>query len=447
MELLGERWSVAAARPGVRIIRIQAEENEKQMVQTFYTWLLGVDTPNKDIPVIFETIFHEPDQYTNDLLKEAEQLLGIWNEANSDALTVKPQRINWKPDYTLAQKGNRAFPFVANMNRLATYLALDRGIHLVLILKVSFVEPREFTKWLEQALKAGPSDKVRILIDDSTDHPFYKKIASSYPAEIFTLLPRLDMDNAMQQIASMGKPDDPTVLYRRSFVQLMQAIEKRKEREARQHAEDCIAIATANIPVNPYWIGQHIAVFAALANDQVGYKNYKKAISYATEGVRAAEKSTGLITDEFVCRKFIAQAIMLRGSLYAADRQWKESISDFEEAAQHYTYTNDVILVLEAWRMTAFANRKTGYTNAACKALAAAMKVARNIPPHILRFTTFPGIVEMLLAINNNRYIDRAEVEELAAHVYGPDWMAEIRSWKSPGFEPAEDAAKKRFVV
>ena len=446
MDLLGERWSAAAARPGVRIVRIHAEENEKQMVQTFYTWLLGVDTPNKDIPVIFETIFHDPGQYTGDLLKETEELLDIWNNANSDALAEKPQRINWKPDYTLTQKGNSAFPFVANMNRLAAYLALDKGIYLTLILKVSFVEPREFTKWLELMLKAGLSDKVRVVVDDSTDHPFYKKIAASYPAEIFTLLPRLDMDNAMQQVASMGNPDDPTVLYRRSFVQLMQAIEKRKEREARLHAEDCIAIATANISVNAYWIGQHIAVYAALANDQVGYKNYKKAIAYATEGVQAAEKSTGLIADEFVCRKFMAQAIMLRGSLYAADRRWKEAIADFEQAAQDYTYTNDVILSMEAWRMTAYANRQSGYKNAACKALAAAMKIARNIPSHILRFTTFPGVVEMLLAINNNRYIDRVEVEELATHVYGQDWMREIRSWKSPQYESVEDATKTVVV-
>ena len=446
MDLLGERWSAAAARPGVRIIRIHAEDNEKQMVQTFYTWLLGVDTPNKDIPILFETIFHEGDEYTDDLLKEAEQLLTIWNNANSDALAEKPKRINWKPDYTLTKKDNAAFSFVANMNRLAAYLALDRGIHLVLVLKVSFVEPRKFTKWLEQALKAGLSEKVRLLVDDSTGHPFYQKIAGSYPVEIFTLLPNLDMDNAMQQVASMGKPDDPTVLYRRSFVQLMQAIQQRKEREARQHAEVCIAIATANIPVNAWWIGQHIAVFAALANDQVGYKNYKKAIAYAAEGVGAAEKSRELITDEFVCRKFMGQAIMLRGSLYAADRQWKESIADFEEAAQDYTYTNDVILSMEAWRMTAWANRKSGYTNAACKALGAAMKIAGNIPPHILRCTTFPGIVEMLLEINNNRYVGRVEVEELATQVYGPDWMREVRSWKSPQYEPVEDAAKTVVV-
>ena len=446
MDLLTERWSAAAARPGVRIIRIHAEENEKQMVQTFYTWLLGVDTPNKDIPVIFETIFHDADQYSYDLLKEIEQLLDTWNNANSDALAHKPQQVSWKPDHTLTQKGNAAACFIMNMNRLASWLALDKGIYLVLVLKVSFVEPREFTRWLEQALETGPSDKIRILIDDSTARPFYKKIAAAYPVELFTLFPRLNMDNAMQQVAAMGKPDDPTVLYRRSFIQLMQAIEKRKEEETKPHAAACIAIATANIPVNPYWVGQHIAVYAALANDQVGYKNFKKAIRYATDGVDAAERSKELLPDVFIYRKFRAQAIMLRGSLYTADKKWKEAIADFERAAGDYSYTNDVILAMEAWRMTAFANRRCGFTDAACKALAAAMDIARSIPHHILRNTTFPGVVEMLLAMNNNRHIHRSDVEALARDVYGEDWMLEIRSWKSPQYEPVEDATKTVVV-
>lgn len=439
MDLLAERWSEAAAGPDIRLVRIHAEENEKQMVQTFYTWLLGVDTPNKDIPIIFEMIFHDEDQYTNGLLKEVERLLDIWNNANSDALAVKPNRISWTPDYRLVRKGNAAYPFVANMNRLASYLALDRGVFLVLVLKVSFVEQDPFTRWLSQALTAGISPQVRVLIDDSVSHPFYHTIAAKHREAVVTLHPRLDMDSALQQVAAMGKPDDPQVLYRRSFIALMQAIEKRKQRPAEEHAAACIAIAEANVTVNVYWIGQHIAVYTAMANDQVGYKNYRKAIEYASLAVGAAERSQVLVEDQYISRKFVAQAVMVRGALYVADRRWNAAVGDFERAAENYTFTNDPILAMEAWRMKAFAHRKSGDADACCRALADGLAAARKIPDHLLKFTTFPGIVEMLLEVNNGKYCTRAEVEDLAMSVYGNNWMKEIRNWKSPTYEHIED--------
>jgi tetratricopeptide (TPR) repeat protein len=442
MDLLVERWESVVSRPGVHIVRIHAQENEKDMVSTFYNYMLGVNTPNKDIPVIFESIFHDPDQYTRTLLKELERMLDIWNNANKDALTIKIERINWAPDYTLVRKDNPAYLFTENMNRLAAYLALGKGIYLPIILKVSFVQPTEFCRWLESALKAGLSDKCKIVIDDSAAHPFYKKMADKYPADIATLYPRLDMDNAMQQVAAMGRPGDPAVQYRQAFIRLMQAIEKRKEKEAKEYAAVCIDIANDNIPKNAYWIGQIIAVYAALSNDQVGYKNFKKAIGYATDGVETAEKSQGLITDEYIYRKFIAQAVMLRASLYVADKEWQKAIADFERAAENYVYTNDLVLAMEAFRMLGYTNRKFGNTDAACKTLARAMEVAAKIPVHILKFTTFAGIIEILLEINNSKYIGRTEVEEFAASVYGKDWMKEIMNWKSPHYAPVVDASK-----
>jgi hypothetical protein len=133
---------------------------------------------------------------------------------------------------------------------------------------------------------------------------------------------------------------------------------------------------------------------------------------------------------------------MVRGALYVADRRWTAAVADFERAAENYTFTNDPILAMEAWRMKAFAHRKAGNTDACCAALADGLAMARRIPDHLLKFTTFPGIVEVLLEVNNGKHCTRAEVEELAASVYGKDWMKEIRNWKSPTYEHIEDPTK-----
>lgn len=440
MELLLERWEAAVVKPGINLVRIHAEDNEKDMVGAFYTYLLGVDTGNHDVPVIFESIFHNDEQYTTALLKELEGLLDIWNNANKDDLNITLEPVNWKPDYSLINKDNPAYLFIENMNRLTAYLQPQPGTHLVAILKVSFTNEGSFSRWLQFALKNEFSVQFKILIDDVVSHPFYGKLADLIPDKIFTIHPQLDMDNAMQQIAAMGSPDEPAVQYRQAFVQLMQAIEKRKEAEV--PADKCLEIAVSNLEKNAYWIGQVIAVYAALANDQVGYKNYKKAIAYATDGVEAAEQSMHLVRDEFVYKKFLAQAVMLRGSLYAVDKDWQKAVTDFTLAAGHYTYTNDIILAMEAYRMTGYGNHKYGDISAACKALAAAVEASRQIPPHIIKFTTFAGVIELLLEINNQQYINREAVEAAAEAVYGKDWIQEVMNWKSPHYEQVTDPSK-----
>jgi tetratricopeptide (TPR) repeat protein len=442
IDLLVEKWEAVAAKPGIHIVRIHAEENEKDMVDAFYMYLLGVDTQNNDIPVIFESVYENDHQYTKALLDELKELIHIWNTANKDSISIKTEPINWEPDYTLIQKDNPAYLFIENMNRLAAYLKLDDTVFLVAVLKISILQSPQFNTWLEFALKAGFSKKLKFLIDDNSDNPFYEKIALKYPETIATLRPQLDMDNAMQQIAAMGNPNDPTVQYRKSFIALTQAIGKRKEKDAEKHAGTCTEIALKNLEKNPYWIGQLIAVNAALANDQIGYKNYKKAIGYATEGVKAAEGAADIITDEFIYRKFVAQAIMLRASLYAATKNWNDAIADFSIAAEHYSYTNDMILAVEAWRMLGFCYDESGNTDEACKALSEAVSLSKQLPAHIIQYTTFAGIIELLLKINNQKYISDMEIHQAAEGVYGKEWLKEVMNWKNPHYEPVTEPEK-----
>jgi hypothetical protein len=442
MELLVEKWEAVAKNPEVSVVRILAKENEKEMVDAFYSYLLGVDTDNHDVPVIFNSIYHDGRQYAEALLTELDDMIETWNCASKENVEVAIPHLDWHPNFQLTSDGNPAALFIRNINALAEYLPLQDGVFLVTILRVSFVEPGPVNNWLNQAIKAGIHDKVKLVVDDTEARPFYQNLAGRNPGTVATLIPGLDMDNALQQLAAMGKPDDSGVQYRKAFLAMMQAIEKRKETEAEKHAASCIQIAEKNLPANPYWIGQVIAVNAALANDQVGYKNFRKAIRYASQGVEAAEKSKELITDDFVYRKFLGQAVMLRASLYAAAKDWLHAAEDFTLAAGHYVYTNDTMLAMEACRMLGVSWYKAGNRDAACKALVEAMLIGEQIPPHLIKFTTFAGVIELLFKINNLNYISNEEIEEAAYSAFGENWAEEIRNWKKPHYEPVNDPAK-----
>ena len=442
IELLVEKWEAVRKKPEVNLVRIHAQDNERDMVDAFYTYLLGIDTNNHDIPVIFNSIYHDDDQYAEALLLELDDMIDTWNVASKDNIEVEVPHVDWHPDLKLTDKDNPVYLFTENMNRLADHLNLPDDVYLVVILRVSFTKPDAISRWLHLGIKAGINQQVKWVVDDCVSYPFYKRLAEKDLSKVATLIPDLDMDNAMQQVAAMGNPNDAGVQYRKAFVSLVQSIEKRKEAEAQKFAGICIDIANDNLKKSPYWIGQVIAVNAALANDQVGYRNYKQAIFYSTRGVEAAEKSKEIITDEFICRKFIAQAVMLRASLYAASKEWQKAIADFTVAASQYVYTNDMILALEAYRMMGFAYCKSGNNDAACKALAQAVKISWQIPEHVIKFTTFAGVIEMLLQINNLKYISNQEIEDAAFFVFGDEWVTEIRNWKHPHYEQQNDPVK-----
>ncbi len=441
MDLLVEKWEAAVSQNDVNIVRIHPQHNERRMVSAFYTYLLGFDTGNHDVPIIFESIYHDDEQYTNSLLNELQHLIEVWNNAYKGNLTIKTEQVNWHVNTDAITNIHPAALFVQNMNSLAAYLNLADKTYLVAILKVSSVQPEKVNRWLDAVLKAGMQEKFKILVDDTADHPFFEKLALKYPLNIITLHPQLDMDNAVQQMAAMGNPADPGVQYRQAFMKMMQAIEKRNESDCIKHAEDCIAIAEKHVPQNSFWIGPVLAVYCALANDQIGHRNFKKAIMYASKGVDTAEQSKE-VADEFIYHKLCAQAKMTRGSLYTVEKKWEDAVADFTSSATHYLASSDMMLAMEAYRMTGYCYDKSGNNDAACKVLDQALRLSTRFPPHMLKLTTFPGVLELLIKINSYKYTSQQELEDAARTVYGDDWLHELANWKKPHYEAVTDPAQ-----
>lgn len=436
MDLLLEKWEKAVESKDTPVIRIHAKEDEKVMVETFHTYLLGTDTGNHDVPVIFDRIFRDEDSFSIELLRDLDELISIWNNSNKENLGFEAPPILWTADFSLVETNNPGYVFVENLNRLSKYLKLGKGKNLVAIFKVTLINLNGFINWLGFVLKCEVDPSVKLLIDDTEEEPLFEAFCKKHPFQTITIFPELDMDNAMQRLASMGKPDDPAVNYRKSFVKLMQCISKRDEHKAVTHANVCLDIATENLEKNPYWIGQVIAVYSALANDQIGYKNFQKAIAYASEAVGAASASGDLIGDEYIQKKFLGQSLMLRGALYTTQKIWDKAIADFETAARYYNYTQDHILGIEACRMTAYCNLKNGDPSSACRQLAPALEIARQLPSETIQASTFAGVLEILLDSNDQKFVSDQEVEEIGCFFFGDNWMKEIRNWKNPEYAP-----------
>ena len=131
----------------------------------------------------------------------------------------------------------------------------------------------------------------------------------------------------------------------------------------------------------------------------------------------------------------MAQAVMIRASLFVVSKEWIKAIDDFTVAGNHYVYTNDLILAMEAYRMIGYCYDKAGNRDAACNALTEALCISGPISPGMIRYTTFGGVVEHLFKINNQKYISNRDLQEIAAEVYCDNWLKEVQNWKNHNYE------------
>lgn len=431
IESVCEQWEDAKKFKSARIVRIQCQPDEHDMVDTFYIYMIGMDTPVMDISFHFDSICRDVNTYSMDLLKELDELISIWNNSEKEK-GITHFDINWKANFNINDKKNPALLFVANFNKLADVLDLNDNLFSVAILKSP--TSQEQIKWLKSALDAGISEKVKILIYDSIDDPAYNQFCFSNPLQTTTIALNLNMDKAMEQAAAMGDPKDPATPYRQAFMKMMNAMAKNKETETELHANTCLNIATKNTERDPYWTVQIIVILLMLGNDKLKYKKKSEALDYANHAVKLAGETKGALDDKAE-QALSAQALMFRATLLFTNGDYVNSFKDYQTCFSIYSLQNNFHLAVESCRMAGVcANKRTEVGNAA-EILCSGFKLAKKVTPPTIKSSTFAGLVDELLKTNYQNYIPNEELEEEGNRIYGSEWHTIVQNWKTPTSE------------
>ncbi len=431
IESVCEQWEDAKKFKSSRIVRIQCQPDEHDMVDTFYMYMIGMDTLVMDISFHFDSICSDAKTYSMDLLKELDELISIWNNSEKEK-GITHFDINWKANFNINDKKNPALLFVTNFNKLADVLDLNDNLFSVAILKSP--TSYEQIKWLKSALDAGISEKVKILIYDSIDDPAYNQFCFSNPQQTTTIALNLNMDKAMEQAAALGDPKDPATPYRQAFMKMMNAMAKNKETETELHANTCLNIATKNTERDPYWTVQIIVILLTLGNDKLKYKKKSEALDYANHAVKLAGETKGALDDKAE-QALSAQALMFRATLLFTNGDYVNSFQDYQTCFSIYTLQNNFHLAVESCRMAGVcANKRTEVGNAA-EILCGGFKLAKKVTPPTIKSSTFAGLVDELLKTNYQNYIPNEELEEEGNRIYGSEWHKIVQNWKTPTSE------------
>jgi len=439
IDLICEKWEDAKKKKDARVVNIRCQPDEDEMVDVFYTYMIGVDSPITDIAFHFDSDCNDPRQYSTLMLDELKETMHIWNNFEKDE-RIEFVPVDWKPDRTLKADKNPAAMFVQNFNALAKAMNLPEGIFAVAVLKKTG-NKKNFISWLKDAIEAGISKEVKFLLHDRFDIPTMDEIILSAQGPYFVTIPlNLNMPKAMEQVAAMGDPNDPATGYRLAFMKMMNEMTAGNESKAEKAAQECIKIATNTLAKDPFWITQIVVIYTALANDKIRYKKETETLEYANKALATAKESQAFFENN-VTAVLVSQTTMFRGTVYFTQGKKYEAYADFKLAFDSYKEQGNLTMAIEAARMAGESAVKFPHNEEAIQVLATAARFGENLEPKMAAATTYPGAIDILLQTNHAPYISIDELNRIVGGLFGDDWVTKVKNWKQV---PDVQALKKK---
>ncbi len=422
------KWTKAINRPNVKIIRIHAEHDERPFINDFFEYMLALDTDQEDLVFLLESPWSNISTFSEVLIDELFETIQIWNNADKSALP-STEVINWKPNKKLSSSKNEASLFVKNINNLVNILVPKKDTIVSFIIKMPFAVT-EANLWLQKAIEEGIESNVRIGITDSNTNPLFNKVAELFPNEVYTLYPNIDVDGAVEEMASMGNPNEPENPYRKYLAKLMNAVKDRKDKEVEKNAQKCLDIASKNVGKNVNWLGQVVFVYTVLYNHQIGNKDYENALFFANKAVEAGQLGIGRIEPATAYRLY-GQTLLGRGTILQLLKKNEESCSDYELASESYEKCNDYIMQCESIRMFAEQAEKAGrHKKDILEQLLIAFYLIDKMPPENVTKSTYPWVVKKLYDFDGRqKKISDDEMKEKLKPFFGERYMDKINEY------------------
>jgi len=422
------KWTVAINTPNIKIVRILSEHDEEDIINTFFEYMLAVDTDQEDFVMVLQEPFSGHEAYSKHLLKEIEEEINQWNTAKIPE-NIPYKNIEWKPDYTLGSEKNVAQLLVKNLNNFANYLIPDQKTKVSIVIRMHQVGKNEACRWFEDLLEIKTAPHLVFGISDTLTNKIFDKLENRNQKHIYTITPQLDMDAAVEQLTALGDPNATETPYRTSLVKLMNAVKNRKKDEVQEHAKLCLTIATNELKKDSNWLTQIVTVYTILYNDQLGNKKYDKAIYFADKAVEAALLSKKVLVPE-MSNRLIGQTHVGRGALLSVQKKWETALENYLVANAAYIICDDYVMQSETYRLCGWACEKTGAYSEASKHYIKAYDLVHKLSPELVKGSTFPYILKKI--INNrerSKHITDKKMDKDLIPIWGESWRTEVEKY------------------
>lgn len=425
-----QEWKKAINTPDIKIVRILSKPDEEDMVDAFFEYLLAIDTDIDDFTMIFDSPLHNLSTFSNALLEEFTEEIEQWNTAKiPDNFSFN--KIEWKANYAkeATETKNVAQTFINNMNTFANYAFSEKDKKVCLVVKMYDAQKKDAFKWLQHTLECNWEPHIIIAITDTEDFPLHNTITNKFSEHTYTIVPNLDMDSAVEELAAQTDPSLPENAYRNALLKLMNAVKARNSKKAENYAKECLKIATKKIKKDANWLAQIVTVYTVLYNNELGFKNYNDALYFADKATEAALISRGAIDDTLAYR-LVGQTHMGRGGLHFLSKNYNDAVNDYLKAEKAYAFCKDYLMQCDALRLAADTCIKITDKNNALAHYSKAYGLINKLMPEVLKNSTFPLVVKALLKHDYKRlFITKEQLNNDLKPIFGTNWEEIIEAY------------------
>ena len=215
---LAKKWDKFAAQPELKVGVWSVAKDEFEMIEAFYEVEKTEEGKTKDIILKFSSPYTSHAQYTKELLQELDKVI---KESEEELKGAGLDIQDWVP-----VKANNFHPglLLKNLEAFQQFLDIDGNV-------VAYLSPERnnniaaWVDWLNKLSIIG-AEQVKIMLVQSDDHPVFDGLLKNQPKIFNKLIPDLNMDAAMTELAAQGNPSDPGTQFRQLYVAMMQAAGK-----------------------------------------------------------------------------------------------------------------------------------------------------------------------------------------------------------------------------
>ncbi|AWL78024.1 hypothetical protein DKB58_03185 [Capnocytophaga canimorsus] len=421
IEQLTDRWTNFYSIKEGKIYILRDRENNRELVDTFFDYMLSTDSQIDDIVIQFNTPFFDVESFSKDLIEELQQTINIWNRAKKEG-DIDDFYIDWKfTDISNKNRGCKTAFFIENINSFCEYLNLDKGQRLVCVIYFNSNQYSNIQHWLNEVLIQKFHIKLSLLLFDTYENNYLELVRKGNTSDVILIETKFNLSKAIEQIASMSNtPLSAETAYRSYFVKLMNAISEYKEDLILQNANKCIEIASKELLKDSNWYSQITIIYITLSNNEIRKKAYKKAISYIDEALLNSQKSLDKVADD-VSYRLLGQCFLLRGGLFHLLKKNNEAITDFLQADASYEKCFDYIMQIEALRMVAYCAKKEGKLQERKNALIKGVSLGQKINVAMAQASSFALLMKDFLTIEQKQF-SWQEIDHMMSSFFGHQW-------------------------
>jgi len=243
----------------------------------------------------------------------------------------------------------------------------------------------------------------------------------------------------LEELAESGDPAAPDTPYRINLVKLMNAVKDRNAAKVESHGKRCLNIAFKLVKNDPLWIAQIVTVYTIMYSDQIGNKDFGKAIFFAEKANESALLMEKLV-DPGMAYRLIGQTHLGLGALHFKTKKYKDALSNYEKAAVAYEQCQDFLMQCESLRQCGAAGKKSDGKDVALNYYLEAYQLKSKLKGDLIKSSSFPFVVKELLNYRSlKEHIPATELDRDLTPLFGEDWRTVIEKYgKAPTFNETE---------